>query len=752
MKKFLLFIIVFFVGCSNQPNLPTNFKPKTYEQQYQELLKYARRGFPKESYKLARMIYLNKVTKPPFVERKYALYAYNHGFKDASIIIADSYFREKNYQKALLWYQKTPFEIFKDSDFKNYLFIISTLKNPNLQINLLSKLEKYALKSKNPKLLTALGKFYLQDNYFYNPQKAIQFLSKAYYDLNYYPAGVELGIFYIKNNSPEGYKILKKVANIDSRASIYLGDYLYNLMIKQEKLLNSGCITVNFNTPKEFFYKKLSIYKFNKIFTIANVIKAYKHAYKLGNKKGLYKLIKLDIEDNTFELNKHTYSGFDLNQTVSFLSSQNDIESKLILAKIYEKYLYLNSYQKAKKIYQWYKKIDKIQALWHLYQYEKRFENKIDFNYLDYLTAHKFVPAIIEKAYQEIILNKNIYKNRKILEYYAKQKNILALNYLGSLYSRAIFLPKNKSIEYFKLACILEKKPFYIPSEDLKIANYYLTLNNQIKHMSINYYYAQMLNRQAELTTAKFYKSNCNYLKMKKWANFLKKQKDLKGINYYYSLVLNGTIYGNYKKALDYYKYKNDPQSLILLGDFYSNGYYNDLNITKAIYYYKKAYAKGANIAVLKEALMYEKINVNGIYDKKIENLLKQAVKLNLPDAYILLAQFHLKNNQSKKAIQTIKSMPNYIHNPKALYIIYQITGRLINTQGNTNYGYLLYAKSLEYGPKNPQKALYYAFRAMLCNTPNSSLEALKLIKIINDKKIIEEIYKRAKKAPKCYL
>ncbi len=743
--------LIFFIGCADKRLAKVYYKNGNYEKAYEEYYKFAKKGFPDASYKIAKLIYLEKIQKPPYLERKYALNAYRSGYADSALYIADSFFREKNYQEALKWYDKISFDKFRIKDFENYMTCIESLDNIKEKVSYLDKLNAYAKKSNNPKLQTILGKYYLQETPFYNPEKGIVLLKKAY-DKGFYQAGVALGIFYIKNGKKqEGYKILKNVAYQDKNAAYYLGNYLYDEMVTKEKLLNSGCITCNFDTPEDFFVKKLTIYKYNDLFTRRNVKKAYEISYKLGNKKALYKLIRLDIEDNTFELTPKTYSGFDLKGAVKFLKSQNDVESKLVLAAIYEKYLYLNSYKKAKEIYNWYIDIDKINAYWHLYQYEKRFENKINLELLSYLVEQRFVPAIVEMAYQMSLQNKDVENNKKVLEYYANQGNIPALNCLGSLYSKEILKPKSRSIFYFKKACNLEQKPFYIPEEDLKIANYYNVMLNKVnKDLTINYYYAQMKNRQAQLNISKFYRKHCNYDKLKIWLDKLIKEADKKGINYYYSSVLEKYIDGDYEKALNALEKDDSLQSDLVLARVYANGWYVDFDPKKAEEYYQKAINKGYKPAILNIAALYEKINVNGKYNNKIVSLYNEAINAGLKDAKIRLAKFYISQNEKQKALKILRSMPN---NPKANYLLYILTGRIkyaSNTE--TNYGYLLLAKAEVYSKKAPRIALYYAFRAMLCNTPKTPKVAIELMKRINNARVIDSIYKRAKRAPKCYL
>ena len=751
--KFFLFILTFlFLGCSNT-KLSLKYKySNNYEKIYDGYYELAEKGFPKASYKLSKMIYSSKVNRPAKTERKYALYAYNNGIKEAALIVADSYVRDKNYKQALIWLNKIKFENYSVKDFKNLITCIENMNEYKRQIYYLSILNDYAKKSENPGLLAVLGEFYLNESPFFNEKAGIEFLKKAY-DKGVYQAGAVLGIYFVKHNrKKEGYKLLKEVITKDSKAAYYLGNALYDEMVTKEKEMNSGCISCSFTTAEEFYVKKLTIYKFNDIFTNINIKKAYLYSYDMGEVRGLYKLIRLDIEDNRFETNS-TYSGFDLNSSVSFLNSRNDVESKLILAKIYEKYPQLHSLHKAKEIYYWYEKINKLQAYWHLYQYEKKFENFVNFKYLNYVADKEYVPAIIERAYQELMLGKNISENRKILEKYAAKDNILALNYLGSLYANKVFMPKSKSFIYYKRANILENKPFNIPSEDLKIANYYQNdLNDLNKALSIYYYYAQLKNITAMTYMVNFYKSHCNYKKMKYWLFELRKKADTKALGLYYSMVLQNYVDGNYTKAIEYFSNAKDAYSYIVLGDVYAEGYYKKFDPEKALQLYEKAFRLGYNPALYKIITLLEKINVNHKYDKKIKRLYFKAIALNLPDAKIRLAKFYMSKSKKKKALSVLKSIKDQ-SNPKLRYMLYQLTGNIKYIRGkNCNYGYLLLAKAENITKKNPKKALYYTFRAMLCNTPGTTKTAMTLMKKINNSSVIRSIYNKAKAAPKCRL
>lgn len=737
MKYILSIVLILFIGCADK-NLPSKYyKNGDYEKSYNAYLIFADKGFPKDSFKIAYMIYQNKINKPPYIERKYALQAYKHGYPKASLFIADSFFREKNFKESIKWYKKTDLQYFASSDFDHYIFAISQLENYQQQNRLLQQLSK----QNNPYLLTLLGKFYLNSNYFYNPKYAIELFKKAY-NMNYPLAGVELGVYYIKHNNKEGYYLLKKLIYKDAKSGYYLGNYLYDKMIEEEQKLNTNCNASRFTQPKQFFIKKLTIYKYNDLFTRKNIIKAYKISNQLGNKKALYKLFKLDIEDNTFELAKTTYSGFDLNKTISYLQKQNDLESKLILGSIYEKYLFLH--KNPKKIYISIENIDKVKSYWHLYLYEKQFEDTINYKYLDYLVKQKFPLAIIEKAYQDIMKNINIQQNIKILQYYAHQNNISAINYLGSLYSHQILLPKDKSFDFYIKACSLRKKPFYIPNEDFKIVNYE---NNLTKILTVDYYYAQMKNHQAQFNLAKFYKNNGEYQKMKYWYYVLNKEADNKAGKLYYEAILRGYIDGDFNKALAYLKTQNDAASYEVLGDLYANGYGVEFSPKKAEEYYNKA-LKTDKSAILKIINLYKKINVNHKYDSKIISLYKKAINMNIKDAKLLLAQFYYNIGEYKKAKKIILSLNHY--NSQIRYLAHLLNINLPSSGTYSNNGSLLLLKAKKLINYNPKEALLYTFRAILCNEPNAPMLGVKLMKKINNVNVIKQIYKQAKTYPKC--
>jgi len=744
---FILFIIVFLIGCSNKTLFYNYEQSSNYNKIYNTKLYYAKKGFPKYSYDVSKMIYLNQVKKPVSVQRNYALYAYKNGIKKAGVIVADSYYKEKNYKKALEWYLKSDFNTFRKSDFQN---LLQTLINNN-EVNkteYLQQIEKKANKQKNILLYSVLGDFYINNKKYANNKKGEFYLSQAYKNGDMY-SGVDLGIFYINNNQKEkGLKILTKLAKNSAKASFFLAKYFYNEMIKQEKLMNKNCITLDFNTSSDFYKQKIKVYKYNRLYTIKNIIPLYKHAYNLGYKKAMYNIIRLDLEDNTYELEKNTYSGYDLNTTIHYLQTQQDLASKLLLASIYTKYPYLNRLYEAKRIYKWYSQYDKIDATWKLYRFEKQYENIVNYKYLDFLVKNNFYPAIIEKAYQYILREKNITKNMDILKCYAKKDNLLAINYLASIYSTKVLNIYDKRKIYLKKACILSSKPFYIPNVDLKIANDHI---NDDKYFIINYYYAMLKNRQAEYNLAKIFKQSCQYAKLKKYLNFLKQEKFGPGLLYYYQLILNGTIDGDYKEAVKYLAAEDNAKSYDLLGDFYSKGYFRKIDIVKAEKYYMKSFNKGNKQAILKIISMYQRLNVNNIFDNKIMKLFNIAIKNNVSNSKYLFVKYLISKNKKQEALKVLKTIPNYKTDAKCRYLYYSITKKTYYLDKiNTNYGYMLYAKASRIKDISPQLALYYVFRAMLCNTPNAEKLSYMLIKTINNPYVIQKIYNKAKKAPKC--
>jgi len=652
MKIFLVVLTVLFIGCSNK-NISLNHSNNYYDVLYQKYVEYDKKGYPKYADKIARLIYLQRVKRPPYIERKYALKALKQGFSRDRIYVADSYFKEKRYIDAIKWYMTSNFDDFNLNDTENLMFSLQEVNNTKLTnycLNLLTK------KSNNPVIMTILGKYYLQ-----NPnkiQKALNLLKKAYYDKKFYKAGVILGRYYIQNGKEKkGIKILKDVMYKDANAAYFLSKYFYKKMILNEQQMNANCISYEFNSSKDFYNKKLSIYKYNDLYTRNNIVIPLKVAYKLGKKEALYDLIKLDVEDNTFMLAKNTYSGMDLNQTIEFLKNSDRVS--LLLGIIYEKYIFLKQLKKAKEIYIKYKKINNVLATWHLYLYEKQFENKINFEYLNYLVKQNYVPAIIEKAYQESILGKNFDENIKTLFYYEKQNQISAINYIGSLYAKQYLMPKSKRFFYYKKACVLYKKPFFMPYIDIKFANYYLENNQTDKYYAIHKYYSDMDYEKSEKIMAKYYRHNGYY---KEAAKLFKKlyYQDPYQIDYfieYAKLVLKGYVKDDYKAVLNQIMHIKNYKAYLLLGDIYKDGYFVEFSPKKAEEYYMKAYNSGYKLAIFKIINMYKKLNVNHYFDEKIISLYKKAIDDNVENAKLALAKFYFENKEYKKAYEILKTI-----------------------------------------------------------------------------------------------
>jgi len=753
MKYFLFVLILLNIGCVNKKLTYENYINKKYDKAYREYKRLADKGFINAAYKISYMIYQNKISAHNNEEIYYGKKAYYAGYKKAAVFVADWYVKNKNCRKALQWYDKAGFEYLNINDFSEYINCIKTVQSFTKEMQYLKKLENYALKSQKIEILRVLGRFYSSDTYFYDPLKAERFLTIAYKKGDA-QSGVILGVLYIKNNNKKGVLLLKNNIYKNPKAGYYLGKYLYSEMIEKEKSFNKNCITLYDNNVTKFYENKLKIYKFNNIYTINNIKKAYDISYSLGYLPAKYELIKLDLEDNTYENTRTSYSGFDLNETVDFLKNKKDIESQWLLADIYEKYLYLNSLTKAKKIYTKMIKYDKVKALWKLYKFEKNFQNKINKQYLNYLIKQKYEPALIENAYLKILTGIDIKKNETLLKTYAKRHYVTALNLLGNLLDKGVLHSNVKSIYYYKLACEKEKKPFYIPSEDFKFANKYMKNGNKNMAMGIYYYYAYLNNRKAQYEMALFYKNARFYKKMEKLLKKLNSEADDKGRFFYYISLLKGYIEGNYKQAIDYLLKSENPISYEVLGYAYANGYYVEFNPNKAEYYYKKAVENGDNNAIYGLIKLYNKLNIDGQYDNKIIKWYLKAVKMHLPDAKIKLAKFYYLKKEKFKALKVLKSIDNWEKNSKALYLYYLIEKRLpiVNINGKeSDNGYLLYVKAVKNMKINPQQALYYIFRAMLCNTPKSPILAYEIMKRIDDVSIIRTIYIKAKKAPLCH-
>lgn len=738
---FLLF------GCANLDVAQKAYQKGDYNTSVSIYNQWAKRGFPKAQLKLATMANEGIIKASPKYIISNALSAYKKGYKKAANIIFYNYYKIGNFKKASYWLKKVIFDTMDLKTCDVYLvFLQKHIDNLKFQRQYLKSIESYAIKSKNPKVLYALGKFY-EDSTFVNFQK-----SKRYYKLSFQkgfiPAGIKLGLLYIyKLNKPrKGIKLLQKLSNQDNGTSAYnIALYLLSQMKQELQKLNTPCISFYFKTPKEFFTKKIKAKLFQNIFLKKNVAPWLLYAYKRGYIAGKLKLISLDAKAKNFN-KKDNLSGMGLKEAISFLEQLDIFKAKMILAQIYESYPNLHQLSKAKIIYEEYENINKLDAYWHLYQFYKRFyqNGRAKDYYLNYLVSHNFEPAKIEKAYFDILNKKDIENNMNILQFYSEQKNILALTYLSSIYAIDNKLNDNR-LTLHKLCKV--SSPLN-SSLDMKIAKLYLKENKLIKSATIYQYYAKEF-PNAAYSLSKIYNTLNECKKYLYWLEAAKnnglKQAELE----YAKLILKGKIDGNLSKAVSIikqYATNNDPISLVFLGNLYKNGIAVKFDPEKAKKYYQKAIELGYSKAYINLAGLYKTLNVSGKYNNKILKIYNTLIRITNDDNIKLeVAQFLFNNNKYKKALKYIEQNRLYRYD-KGKYLYYKLTGKKINLGKTTITSdprlILLNAKLLQ--NKDRKKALYYAFISAFYNTNGSSEFIVRQLKFFSAK-TVRKIYKKAK-------
>ena len=762
-KRILPFIAIVLVlsGCANLDVAQKAYEKGDINKSIKIWKKWADRGYGKYALKLANLAQKGVIKENDEFIIKEAKKAYKGGEKKAAFILEKTYYKKGDYKNALEWFKKSDLNL--SNSFEIYKMDINLIKNYvndyKEKEKLLKRIEDVAKKG-NVAAAFNLGEFYSSKSPFYNLKKALKFYDIAY-KKGFLRAGIKkaLILIYDLHKEKEGLDLLREISKKDNgEAAYYIGLYLNNLMKRYMNKINTPCIDCAFKTPKEFYIKKIELIKFKNKFIWKNIVPWFNYSYKRGFIRGKLKLIMMDINSRNYiykPLKMH-YSGMDINTTQRFLKSTakalHIFAPKMTLAWLYYKYPELHKQNITKQIYYEYMDINKTDALWHLYLYAKIYEPNEKIKYLKPLVKEKFVPALIENAYNSLLQHKDINESANILKIYANENNLLALHYLGSVYAKGILKPKTKACEIYKKTCKFEPVS---KSLDLKIANAYMNIVNPpkiLKAATIYKFYADQNDSYAAFKLAQIYK---NY-DLNESIMWLKKAKETgysKADLEYAKLVLKGLVNGDTQWALKTIRgsLNTNPRNYLLLGNLYASGNKLEFNPQKAEYYYNKALeAKNYN-AYLKLATLYEKLDLYGNYKEKIIGFYNLAITHNVPKAKYLLAKYYVRIGQNNKALSLLKGM-DLSKYPDSYYLMYKLTGnkKYLKKAVKQNIGKAL----LDYAIhvlKTPESKLFYALRASMCNTPKSADYVFKMMKRINKRWLIEYIYKKAKSYPKCH-
>jgi len=725
----------------------------------------ARRGFPKARLKIALLIYRGYVAKPREVMVEYARYAYRHGLKKAAIILADEALRQGRAEEAARLLESVDFEEFSFADWRDYIALAARLGEPQ-RSHLFAKIEKIA--QKNPKAAYELAKFYEKKKLF---DKAVPFYEVAYKKGRNIEAGVRLGRLYLEmGEERKGLYILRRIAKKDDgKAARIVARYLYRKLQKELRRMNTPPISFTFKEPREFFAKKMRIKKYEELYMQKNVVPWYRLSYERGNVDGMLDLIVLDIERDNLVRGK-SYSGFDLQEAIKFLQSvKKKWRAKLILAKIYETYTQLGKSGEAKRIYEEYIKKDKVDAYWHLYQYARRFEPANTEKYLDYLVRIRFVPAMIEKAYLELLEQKDIEKNHEILRYYAQAGHIVAMRYLASIYTKKI-IPGVDPLEGCGLLYRLAMRDYPLRAKlDLKIASCYLRIFPQrdiVKAATIMKFYADLGRPEAKYALARLYEDYfADYPMVQKYLEEAKAEGYREALLHYYTLVAKGEIDGDVQEAVRFLEEHlgHNPNHYLLLAQIYSEGYPVPIDLARAIKYYKKAMELGSLEAYYRLAKLYYDYDLEGEHKKEVIGLLRELIRksadVTARRARYLLASYYYKLDRFSEAkkvlLEVLRMRPD---DPKARMMLYRLFGdpRYLYPKGRrpeSNYGPLLLVQAQYLTERDPKRALYLAFKAMLCRTPEAERVAYDIIRHhFTSPKSVYSIFARAKRSEPCFV
>ena len=752
---FIIFILTALAGCANKDVARKDYAQGDYKSSYAIWKQWVDKGYYDDNIRLLKILQKNGKDVDYKKIKKMALDAYNAGEKKAAYTLEGLYIAQGNLKEAYLWMRRGVFALSSLEDFKNHLYIIENYNIPTRQQKVYLKQLEDIAKNNNVNAAIALGGFYARaENPFYDLRRSEYFYQKAY-NLGNQEAGAVLAKLYIYNfdREKEGLDILQLLSKQgNGKASYEIGNFMLHKvdMILQKK--NSSCIATSFTQPHEFYLNKMYTEESRRVYITKNVIPWYKKAYEQNYLDGMLKLIAFDLQEDNFNKTE-TFSQMNLKEAEAFLQQHKENKKAvMLLARLYQNYPRLGKFDVAETIYLKSMEDNTTAATWNLYKlYKNNDVNSPQANaYLKELVAQGFKPAVIEYSYKNLLKSTQTDKNIKILMREADAGNEEALKDLVSLYNN----DATKNIDYLPYLEKLCKKEPNNKSIDMKIADYYLKNNNINKGATILQYYAESGDNAAQYKLSKLY----GKLNMKEreayWAKAAKDNGNIKAAIAYNTMVLKGMIKGNVSRSvqtLNNYAKAGNVDAIRVLAQAYSTGSVVDFDPKVAKSYYLLLIQKGDPSAYLGIIDLYQKINIDQRYDNSIEQFYQMAINNNVNHAKVKYAKFLISREKISKAKKLLLSV-SLKKEPVARVLLYKITGKeyYLNEDGVSNNGELL----MQYAQKNfkysKRKALLYAFRAELCNTPSTGTLTYNLMRYINNSRVIENIYQKAKSYPRC--
>jgi len=752
---FIIFIFTVLTGCANKDVARKDYRQGNYENSYSIWKNWVDRGHYDGNIQLLKILQKDGKTVDFKEMKKMALDAYNAGEKKATFALEELYIANGNLKEAYLWMSRGAFNLSSLKDFRNHLYIIENYNIPTIQQKRYIRQIEDIANHNSVDAAIALGDFYARsENPFYDLKKSEYFYQKAY-RLGNEEAGIALARLYIDNLDREkkGLDILQHLSlQGNGKATYEIGNLMLdktNMILQKE---HSSCIATSFTLSQDFYLKKTYAAKSRGLQIKNNVVPWYTKAYKQNYLNAMFKLILLDLQEDNFN-KKETFSQMNLEKVGAFLQQHKENKTAIkLLATLYQNYPRLEKRDALELIYLNSMEDNMTAATWNLYKFYKNSDaNSPQADaYLQELVAQRFKPAVIEHNYRNILNSKNVEKNTNILIREANRGNKDALQDIVSLYNKN----STKHIDYLPYleeTCKMEPNN---KSIDMDIADYYVKKNNIRKGATILQYYAQLGDDVAQYKLSQLY----NKLNMNKreayWINTARKNGNIEAEIDYHSAILKGMIKGDVSKsvqALNNYANLGDTRAMNTLAQAYSIGSTVDFDPQFAKYYYLMLIQNGDSSAYFGMIDLYQKININQHYDKSIDLLYQSAIKNNVAHAKVKYSQFLISRERISEAKKLLLNL-SYKKEPIAKVLLSDITGKEYSSSKNTisSDGKVL----MHYAQKNfkysKRKALLYAFRAYLCNTPATGKLTYDLLRYINNARVIEDIYQKAKSFPRC--